>query len=78
MSLFGRFFNHCPALGGGADTVDHKDLYVDTLKFYENFFGHKAPSELWEPLDERFSAKFINAQNVNLLRLCNFLFYQMK
>ncbi|PWJ36132.1 glycine-rich domain-containing protein [Sediminitomix flava] len=47
--------HHGPTKGGQSERVKYTDLYEQTLKRYESFFGEKPPSDIWPSTEIRFS-----------------------
>lgn len=37
--IFGRYFSHCPALGGEEDGELFHNIYDETLSYYTALFG---------------------------------------
>jgi hypothetical protein len=65
-------------MGGKEDGVKFKDLYSQTLGYYQALFNKKAPAYLWEQTDERFSPDIFNCGMVNIQRLANLMIAQLR
>lgn len=64
-------------MGGSEEGVKFKGIYDETQSFYLALFGKKAPKNIWEPTDERFSPSIFGCSNVNLQRVANFIYCQV-
>jgi len=62
-----------PALGGEDDGIKFRNIYKETLEFYEALFGEKPNKQIWEPVEERFASELFNCSMINLNRLVAYM-----
>lgn len=43
----GKNIHHIPTNGGNSESTNYQNIYVETLKLYEQEFGEKAPTDIW-------------------------------
>jgi hypothetical protein len=51
-----RPLHHSPTEGGKSELAKYMAQYEQTLQTYQETFGHAAPSDIWPPANQRFSA----------------------
>ncbi len=57
--------HHNPTKGGAEESKKHIDMYCQTLKIYQTFFGQEPPADIWSPTEKRFGED-VFYQRVNI------------
>ncbi|MGL4884690.1 MAG: DUF2207 domain-containing protein, partial [Waterburya sp.] len=78
-NVLGKPLHHQPTEGGDSEQEKYDDLYSQTLKSYQKFFGNLPPQDIWSSPENRFgkdlSFKRINTEENWIIPKLNISFW---
>lgn len=66
--------HHHPSKGGKSENVKHNTWFSETLKYYEDIFGEKAPEDIWSNQNKELKRNKFSLSSFKFLSLFSIVF----